>query len=186
MPNTPVYTLPYPASTDPPNVPLDMQELAERIEDILMMMEQHVSTGMLSAIMSMSAPPGWLMCDGDPIPIEHTDLIAMIGPNTPNLKGCAIFGYDPDDTTFDAIGNKGGKKTEELLVKHMPAHDHENLMVGGVVLRRLQSQVQQSGGSTDLIRLGGTDSIVQVKTEGGGQAHNNMPPYFTANIIIKT
>lgn len=35
MPTTPVYALPYPASTDPADVPLDMQELAERVEVVL-------------------------------------------------------------------------------------------------------------------------------------------------------
>jgi hypothetical protein len=32
MPSTPVYALPYPASTDPADVPADMQRLADRIE----------------------------------------------------------------------------------------------------------------------------------------------------------
>jgi hypothetical protein len=32
MPVTPFYALPYPAATDPAVVPLDMQELAERID----------------------------------------------------------------------------------------------------------------------------------------------------------
>src|SRR5262245_32486880 len=32
MPTTPVYQLPYPAASDPANVPLDMQELADATE----------------------------------------------------------------------------------------------------------------------------------------------------------
>jgi hypothetical protein len=32
MPTTPIYALPYPAATDPADVPLDMQELAEAVE----------------------------------------------------------------------------------------------------------------------------------------------------------
>jgi hypothetical protein len=35
MPTTPIYALPYPAATDPADVPLDMQELAERIALVL-------------------------------------------------------------------------------------------------------------------------------------------------------
>lgn len=35
MPTTPLYALPYPAAADPADVPLDMQELAERIEVIM-------------------------------------------------------------------------------------------------------------------------------------------------------
>ena len=35
MPTTPVYALPYPAASDPADVPVDMQELAERIALVL-------------------------------------------------------------------------------------------------------------------------------------------------------
>lgn len=34
MPSTPVYALPYPAAADPADVPLDMQELADRLETL--------------------------------------------------------------------------------------------------------------------------------------------------------
>ena len=35
MPATPIYALPYPAPSDPADMPLDLQELADRIEAIL-------------------------------------------------------------------------------------------------------------------------------------------------------
>jgi len=35
MPTTPIYALPYPAAADPADVPVDMQELAERVEALL-------------------------------------------------------------------------------------------------------------------------------------------------------
>lgn len=35
MPNTPIYALPYPASSDPADVPVDLQELADRMELML-------------------------------------------------------------------------------------------------------------------------------------------------------
>ena len=35
MPTTPIYALPYPAAADPADVPLDMQELAERVEAVI-------------------------------------------------------------------------------------------------------------------------------------------------------
>lgn len=35
MPTTSIYALPYPASTDPADVPTDMRELAERLEIVL-------------------------------------------------------------------------------------------------------------------------------------------------------
>jgi hypothetical protein len=35
MPTTPIYALPYPAATDPADVPADMQRLANRLEAVL-------------------------------------------------------------------------------------------------------------------------------------------------------
>ena len=35
MPATSIYALPYPAASDPADIPLDMQELADRIETVL-------------------------------------------------------------------------------------------------------------------------------------------------------
>jgi hypothetical protein len=35
MPTTPVHALPYPAAADPADVPLDMQELAERVDTVV-------------------------------------------------------------------------------------------------------------------------------------------------------
>jgi hypothetical protein len=35
VPSTPIYAIPYPAASDPADVPLDMQELAERLEVVL-------------------------------------------------------------------------------------------------------------------------------------------------------
>jgi hypothetical protein len=35
MPTTPTYALPYPAASDPADVPIDMQELADRLEVVM-------------------------------------------------------------------------------------------------------------------------------------------------------
>jgi hypothetical protein len=44
MPTTPIYAIPYPAATDPADVPLDMQELAERVEAVLAVTRLYDST----------------------------------------------------------------------------------------------------------------------------------------------
>ena len=45
-----------------------------------------MNTGIIKLWHSTTAPTGWLPCDGAAIPEEHTDLIAVVGPNTPRLN----------------------------------------------------------------------------------------------------
>ena len=40
------------------------------------------------------APDGWLECNGQAIPAEYTELIALIGDNVPDLRGEFIRGWD--------------------------------------------------------------------------------------------
>jgi len=40
-------------------------------------------TGIIKMHSSNTAPAGYLVCNGDPIPSQHTALIALIGANTP-------------------------------------------------------------------------------------------------------
>lgn len=41
-----------------------------------------------------AVPTGWLECDGSPIPAEYTALIALVGANTPDLRGEFVRGWD--------------------------------------------------------------------------------------------
>lgn len=52
-----------------------------------------VPTGAIMPFMGTTAPAGWLFCDGDEIPTEHTALRALFSNNrTPNLRGRFLKG----------------------------------------------------------------------------------------------
>ena len=52
-----------------------------------------VPTGSIMPFMGTTAPAGWLFCDGNEIPTEHTTLRAMFSNNrTPNLRGRFLKG----------------------------------------------------------------------------------------------
>lgn len=73
-------------------------------------------TGAILPYAGAAAPNGYLLCDGAAIPAEFTALIALVGANTPDLRGRFLRGWstaaaqDPDapraplSTQSDAVG----------------------------------------------------------------------------------
>ena len=50
--------------------------------------------GVIAAWPNAAVPDGWLECNGNPIPSQYTDLIALVGANTPDLRGEFVRGWD--------------------------------------------------------------------------------------------
>lgn len=77
------------------------------------------------------------------------------------------------------VGATGGEATHVLTVDEMPRHNHsiDNLNVSGSTTPYMTVQAQEKKG------YGGN---VQTFFTGGGQAHNNMPPYIVVYIWQRT
>lgn len=80
--------------------------------------------GVINAYYGTTAPSGWLLCDGAAIPAIYVTLIALVGANTPNLKGRVIVGRDAAQTEFDTLGETGGAKTLTIASGNLPVHTH--------------------------------------------------------------
>ena len=81
----------------------------------------------------------------------------------------------------DTIGQTGGEKTHTLTMNEMPSHSHKQaaaLTSAGSVAA--SNTMRYSNDSTSY--LGSLES----GTTGGGQAHNNMPPYIQVSIWRRT
>ena len=138
-------------------------------------------------------PNGWYICDG--------------ANGTPDLIGRFIVGFDPDndDNDYNAIGNKGGVKTVPLTEAQMPSHNHsastsytgshnhyvrvkkgvmdnsDNPGGGGEGARRtMDSGIDYNAKTQD---SGSHSHSVTVNSKGGGEAHENRPPYYTLAYI---
>lgn len=77
-------------------------------------------------------------------------------------------------------GATGGEASHTLTVNEIPAHDHDYTIYGDV-------STSQHAVSQDIYKYsswGNTyhDTTMDTTTVGGGQAHNNMPPYLVVNI----
>lgn len=76
--------------------------------------------GTITAFGGAVAPSGWLLCDGSTIGAGYTELIALVGANTPDLKGRFPIG---DNASLNLLAS-GGSAT--ITTTQLPAHSHPN------------------------------------------------------------
>jgi hypothetical protein len=116
-----------------------------------------------SNVTNATLPEGWFIADGQ--------------NGTDNLKSKFIVGLDPNDVDYNAVGKTGGEKRHALTENEMPSHKHGledtgayNDTGGGFI-------VAGNGGANQGLDGAFTDS------KGGGQSHENRPPYYVMIII---
>lgn len=125
-----------------------------------------------------SLPAGWVLCDGQ--------------NNTPNLSGRFVVGYQANKPDY-AMKQTGGEEKHTLTVAEMPSHNH-----GAAGEHTHKISASQGGWAFDLVQSGDihktpifktktdADGIHTHNSEGGGQPHENRPPYFTLAYIMFT
>jgi microcystin-dependent protein len=95
----------------------------------------------------------------------------------PNFESQFIVGYDNNliaDINYTDIANTGGLKQVILTIPQLPAHTHtwNHWFTGSLALRAWRA---------------GTGSIGPARLSnptGGGNAHNNLPPYRVVYYVI--
>ena len=120
-----------------------------------------------------TAPPGWLLCDGTST-ASYGALAAIVGQYTPDLRDRFIMAAG---TTY-AVGTTGGEAEHTLTVNEMPSHSH--------TWTRQDASVNAGyrpwpASNNDVVA-----STQNTSSVGGGQPHNNIPPYYALVFIIKT
>jgi len=130
-------------------------------------------------------PSGWAICNG--------------ANGTPDLRDRFVVG---SGSTY-ATGATGGASTVTLTSSQMPAHNHSATSVSTVTdpghTHDYKGQTGSSGSgvssrdsvnttlTTDSATTGITVSTsTSIGNTGGGQAHENKPPYYALAYIMKT
>lgn len=159
--------------------------------------------GQLAPLTLATPPDGWLLCDGAAVSrTTYRDLFDAVGTafgsgdgtttfNLPDLRGRTLIGLDDmgtaagaanrvRDAHADSRGGVGGAETHTLTVDELPSHTHQQ---AANTLRALSggSRTTATGGTTNYV----TTAADTVAT-GGDLGHNNMPPWLSLPIMIRT
>lgn len=84
-------------------------------------------------------------------------------------------------------GNTGGEATHTLNTNEIPSHKHQathNIYRGGSLL--IKNTAIGSDNPFYMLDAEPTEEALDTQNTGGGQAHNNMPPYLVVNVWKRT
>lgn len=105
-----------------------------------------------------------------------TDPSVLFGGTWESINDKFILATGPSHS----LGETGGEEEHTLTVSEIPSHNHAMQLPG----EDIQGTTSISYNNNTTARVyQGTDLL---KTEGGGLAHNNMPPYIALNVWIRT
>ena len=104
-------------------------------------------------------------------------------------KGRTLVGVDTNDADFNTVQKTGGEKKHTLNISEMPNHRHQGVLWnsnGWGISFNAGGDKRGYGLNWEYdVGIYSEDNIV-TKYTGGGQAHNNLQPYFTCYIWCRT
>ena len=208
--NTPVLNLPVPGDENPADAPADIGALADALDNHAAAGQFGWQPGALQPTAALAAPTGWLLCQGQAISRTiYAALFAAIGTtygagdasttfNLPDFRDRMIVGASPSRP----IGTTGGEAAHTLSTAELPSHNHTGTSGVDWPDHSHTPGNSESAFATNLgnnFIAGGSGWGFQSSTggasarhahsipsDGGGAAHNNMPPFVAVNVMIKT
>lgn len=101
-------------------------------------------------------------------------------------KGKTLVCVDTSDSDFSTVKKTGGEKKHKLTTSEMPSHNHAPRYSNNGA--RISLSNYGTGGYNISWTNDGTKNSGDIDTtySGGDQAHNNLQPYITCYIWIRT
>lgn len=160
-----------------------IEALRQRVEEI-----QPEAIGTIKMWPSATDGPGgkklsdvdskWKLCNGADTPTgkDYEKIFNLVGNKLPDMSGQFVVGYSHGHSEYGNIGNTGGEATHQLTEAEMPKHRH-----GYGTPSWHDGRTTVSGGH----RMPDVAAREQTDVAGGGQPHENRPPYIVMAYIIK-
>ena len=153
--------------------------------------------GSITQYAGLSAPSGWLICNGSAIDrTTYSALFTVISTtygigdgsttfNIPNLSGRVPVGLNSG--TFNFLGSTGGEETHTLSVNEMPSHKHTYrdayfAEADGPIGEPNHAGSKSGYDNDNRLWAENNDS----EYTGDSNSHNNLQPYIVLNYIIYT
>lgn len=110
--------------------------------------------------------------------VKNTEPSVMFGGTWGRIKGKVLVGVDESDPDFNLANKTGGAKTHTLKVEELAPHSHN------IGVARGDNPAAPSGGTNGFLwhERPGKDSV----SSGGGKPHNNIQPYSTVYMWVRT
>lgn len=91
--------------------------------------------------------------------------------------GRVLVGVDPEDEDFNTAGNTGGEKEHTLTISEMPSHNHY-----------LDNYWSSGSGSKSAYTMTSNRKLIDHYSgnTGGNLPHNNLQPYITCYMWLRT
>eukprot|EP00054_Salpingoeca_dolichothecata_P012921 m.71932 g.71932 ORF g.71932 m.71932 type:complete len:245 (+) comp20201_c0_seq1:3-737(+) len=147
--------------------------------------------GEIRAFAGTKVPEGWAACDGQTLNRNaYNGLFAVLGLTygnsnnfnfrVPDLRGRTIIHHGAGSGLSNrALGAVGGSEDVLLKKSEMPVHNHPVTASGPSSKTLLKAGTPKKG-----LNLNIPDGTPLTSNVGGGNAHNNMPPFVALKYII--
>lgn len=144
----------------------------------------NIPRGLIAMWNGVSVPEGWALCNGQIV----EDL------QTPDLSGKFIVGWSSGNEDYNLIGNTGGQEKVTLSTQEIPSHVHN--FADAYFIEAHSDLVGANGTQWIGNNLSGSNKTDRdnsyvclwdhdTRAAGGGQPHENRPPYYVLAYIIK-
>lgn len=177
---------------------LTRADVSRATSDLTSAMAALIPVGSIFPFVGGPAPTGFALCNGQTLDrTQFAELFRRIGTKygttnsnnfrVPDLSGRFLVGVGAGYS----LGDTGGSQTVALTAAQMPIHSHD---VTGKADQAGRSGVgmyaSNVGGGSGWQVLSTTESGslsgLTTTSAGSGQAHENRPPYFALEYIIRT
>ena len=177
---------------------LTKADVTKATSDLTAALAALIPVGSIFPFVGGQAPTGFALCNGQTLDrVQYADLFRLIGTKygttnssnfrVPDLSGRFLVGVG----TGYSLGDTGGSQTVALTAAQMPIHSHDVTgKAGQAGTSGVGMYASNVGGGSGWQVLSTTEqgsiSGLTTTSAGSGQAHENRPPYFALEYIIRT